>query len=98
MKRRYNPYYLPEWLRKPRFNCKAISIPITCFQLIRVVIVLMTGDFLLFLFQVFFMASLLPKHIHESKKQDLLWITPRIGLVHVYFFNCSNALRNASIV
>ncbi|MFC4355996.1 hypothetical protein ACFO0S_13120 [Chryseomicrobium palamuruense] len=52
MKRRYNPHYLPEWIRKPRFYCKAICIPITCFQLVRVLIVPTTGDFLLLLFLV----------------------------------------------
>ncbi|WOV88711.1 hypothetical protein QWT69_06285 [Sporosarcina oncorhynchi] len=47
MRRGYNPYLLPPWLRKTRFYCKGIIIPITVFQLIRLLIVPTTGDFLL---------------------------------------------------
>ncbi|SIT83369.1 hypothetical protein [Edaphobacillus lindanitolerans] len=47
MRRNYNPYLLPTCLRKIRFYCKAIIIPICCFQLIRLLIVPTTGDFLL---------------------------------------------------
>ncbi|GKV68805.1 hypothetical protein NCCP2716_13030 [Sporosarcina sp. NCCP-2716] len=47
MRRGYNPYLLPPWLRKTRFYCKTIIIPISCFQLIRLLIVPTTGDFLL---------------------------------------------------
>ena len=47
MRKGYNPYLLPPWLRKTRFYCKAIIIPITVFQLIRLLIVPTTGDFLL---------------------------------------------------
>ncbi|MET3574622.1 hypothetical protein [Bhargavaea ullalensis] len=47
MRRKYNPYLLPTCLRKTRFYCKAIIIPICCFQLIRTLIVPTTGDFLL---------------------------------------------------
>ena len=35
MRKGYNPYLLPDWLRKTRFYCKHVSIPICCFQLIR---------------------------------------------------------------
>lgn len=49
MKRRYNPHFLPDWLRKPRFYCKHICIPVTCFQLLRTLFVPTTGDFLLLL-------------------------------------------------
>lgn len=47
MRKGYNPYLLPPWLRKTRFYCKGIIIPIAVFQLIRVLIVPTTGDFLL---------------------------------------------------
>lgn len=47
MRRGYNPYLLPPWLRKCRFYCKGIIIPIAVFQLIRLLIVPTTGDFLL---------------------------------------------------
>lgn len=48
MRKGYNPYLLPPWLRKVRFYCKGIIIPIVVFQLIRLLIVPTTGDFLLF--------------------------------------------------
>lgn len=47
MRKGYNPYLLPPWLRKTRFYCKGIIIPIAIFQLIRLLIVPTTGDFLL---------------------------------------------------
>ncbi|MFS0689886.1 hypothetical protein [Sporosarcina sp. Marseille-Q4943] len=47
MRKGYNPYLLPPWLRKTRFYCKGIIIPIAAFQLIRLLIVPTTGDFLL---------------------------------------------------
>nr|WP_111437747.1 hypothetical protein [Psychrobacillus insolitus] len=48
MKRKgYNPYLLPDWLRKTRFYCKGFIIPLSAFQLIRVLIVPTTGDFIL---------------------------------------------------
>ena len=48
MRKGYNPYLLPPWLRKTRFYCQTIAIPIAAFQLIRLLIVPTTGDFLLF--------------------------------------------------
>ena len=47
MRKSYNPYLLPPWLRKCRFYYKMISIPLAVFQLIRMLIVPTTGDFLL---------------------------------------------------
>ena len=47
MRKGYNPYLLPPWIRKTRFYCKGIIIPIVVFQLIRLLIVPTTGDFLL---------------------------------------------------
>ncbi len=47
MRKGYNPFLLPPWLRKTRFYCKGIIIPIAVFQLIRLLIVPTTGDFLL---------------------------------------------------
>nr|WP_146551177.1 hypothetical protein [Rummeliibacillus sp. SL167] len=50
MKRgRYNPYLLPPWLRKTRFYCKNIILPLSCFQFIRVIIVPTTLDVVLLL-------------------------------------------------
>nr|WP_083031938.1 hypothetical protein [Sporosarcina ureae] len=48
MRKGYNPYLLPPWLRKTRFYCKGFIIPLTVFQLIRLLIVPTTGDILLF--------------------------------------------------
>ncbi|MCM3357805.1 MULTISPECIES: hypothetical protein [unclassified Psychrobacillus] len=53
MKRGYNPYLLPDWLRRTRFYVKGIIIPIGCFQLVRVLIVPTTWDFLLLVFLAF---------------------------------------------
>ncbi|WP_332647146.1 hypothetical protein [Lysinibacillus sp. 54212] len=50
MRRKYNPYLLPPWLRKIRFYCKKIIIPITVFQAIRTIFVPTTGDIFLLLF------------------------------------------------
>jgi len=47
MRRGYNPYLLPTWLRKTRFYCKDIIIPITVFELIRTIFIPTTFDFLL---------------------------------------------------
>ncbi|QBQ05017.1 hypothetical protein E2C16_04730 [Sporosarcina pasteurii] len=47
MRKGYNPYLLPPWLRKTRCYCKSIIIPIAAFQLIRMIIVPTTGDFIL---------------------------------------------------
>ena len=47
MRKGYNPYLLPPWLRKCRFYAKTIIIPIAVFQLIRMLIVPTAGDFLL---------------------------------------------------
>lgn len=47
MRKGYNPYLLPPWLRKTRFYCRSIIIPITVFQLIRMLIVPTAGDFIL---------------------------------------------------
>lgn len=51
-KNRYNPYLLPPWLRKTRFYCRNIIVPITCFQFIRVIIVPTTWDIIILLFFV----------------------------------------------
>nr|WP_093266340.1 hypothetical protein [Psychrobacillus sp. OK032] len=51
MKRRgYNPYMLPDWLRRTRFYCKGIIIPICGFQVIRVLIIPTTWDIILLAF------------------------------------------------
>ncbi|MEO4052112.1 hypothetical protein [Solibacillus sp. CAU 1738] len=43
----YNPYLLPPWLRKTRFYCKTIIIPITVFQGVRTFLFPTTGDLIL---------------------------------------------------
>ena len=58
MKRRYNPYLLPPWLRRIRFYCRHIIIPITCFQFIRVIIVPTSWDIILLLVLVLLWYSL----------------------------------------
>ena len=52
MRKGYNPYLLPPWLRRTRFYCKTIMIPIAIFQLIRLLFFPTAGDFLLFCFLV----------------------------------------------
>ncbi|MGN7476789.1 hypothetical protein ACTHOQ_02945 [Solibacillus silvestris] len=47
MRKNYNPYLLPPWLRKLRFYMKHCIIPLTVFQAIRTIIVPTTGDILL---------------------------------------------------
>lgn len=49
MRRNYNPYLLPPWLRKVRFYAKHIVLPLTIFQAIRTLFIPTTGDFLLLL-------------------------------------------------
>lgn len=59
MKRKhYNPYLLPPWLRKTRFYCKTIIIPITVFQGVRTFLIPTTGD-LIFLILLATIAYLL---------------------------------------
>ena len=70
MRKGYNPYLLPPWLRKTRFYCKGIIIPIAIFQLIRLLIVPTTGDFLLSLFTLWFSFHPLQKHYLNGM---LLW-------------------------
>nr|WP_106780153.1 hypothetical protein [Lysinibacillus timonensis] len=45
----YNPYLLPPTLRKIRFYCKHIIIPLAVFQGLRTLFLPTTGDFLLLL-------------------------------------------------
>ncbi|MEK4426410.1 hypothetical protein [Solibacillus sp. FSL K6-1523] len=47
MRKGYNPYLLPPWLRKTRFFIKNCIIPITIFQAIRTIFVPTTGDIIL---------------------------------------------------
>ncbi|MCM3316886.1 hypothetical protein M3603_09430 [Rummeliibacillus stabekisii] len=49
MRRRYNPYLLPPWLRRTRFYCKGIIIPFTCFQFVRIIIFPTTWDIIILL-------------------------------------------------
>lgn len=45
----YNPYLLPPWLRKTRFYCRFIIIPIVIFQGCRTIFIPTTGDLILLL-------------------------------------------------
>ena len=47
MKRPYNPYLLPPWLRKTRFYCRQIILPIVVFQAIRTLFLPTTWDIIL---------------------------------------------------
>ena len=47
MKRPYNPYLLPPWLRKTRFYCRQIILPIVVFQAIRTLFLPTTLDIIL---------------------------------------------------
>ncbi|KGR90440.1 membrane protein [Ureibacillus massiliensis 4400831 = CIP 108448 = CCUG 49529] len=49
----YNPYLLPPWLRKVRFYCKQMIIPIAVFQGLRTLFLPTTGDFLLLILLIF---------------------------------------------
>ncbi|QED48810.1 hypothetical protein [Cytobacillus dafuensis] len=46
MRRKYNPYGLPPWLRTIRGGCSQFIIPFCCFQGIRVIIFPTTFDVL----------------------------------------------------
>ncbi|MEC1178356.1 hypothetical protein P9B03_07680 [Metasolibacillus meyeri] len=48
-RKNYNPYLLPPWLRKTRFYCRTIILPIVIFQGVRVFIIPTTGDLILLL-------------------------------------------------
>ena len=47
MKRPYNPYLLPPWLRKTRFYCRQIILPVVVFQAIRTLFLPTTLDIIL---------------------------------------------------
>lgn len=47
MKRKYNPYTLPPWLKKTRAVCQQFVLPIGVFQAIRTFIMPTTFDILL---------------------------------------------------
>lgn len=48
MRKNYNPYLLPKTVRRIRFYCKAIIIPIVVFQGLRTLFFPTTGDVILF--------------------------------------------------
>ena len=52
MRKNYNPYLLPPWLRKIRFFMKHCIIPITVFQGIRTLLLPTTGDLILLIFLI----------------------------------------------
>jgi hypothetical protein len=47
MKRKYNPYTLPPWLRKTRATCQQFVIPFLIFQGIRTLLIPTVFDILL---------------------------------------------------
>ncbi|MER1987159.1 MAG: hypothetical protein ABS949_05290 [Solibacillus sp.] len=47
MRKGYNPYLLPPWLRKVRFFMKHCIIPLAIFQAIRTLFLPTTGDLIL---------------------------------------------------
>lgn len=47
MRKHYNPYLLPPWLRRTRFYCRTIIIPITVFQGVRTLFFPTTWDFII---------------------------------------------------
>ncbi|WP_042475011.1 hypothetical protein [Bacillus ndiopicus] len=49
-RKNYNPYLLPPWLRKTRFYCRTIILPVVIFQGVRTIIVPTTGDLFLLAF------------------------------------------------
>ena len=52
MRKNYNPYLLPPWLRKFRFFMKHCIIPITVFQGIRTLLIPTTGDLIVLIFLI----------------------------------------------
>ncbi|MEK4627849.1 MAG: hypothetical protein ABS944_04935 [Solibacillus sp.] len=49
MRKNYNPYLLPPWLRKFRFLMKGCIIPLAIFQGIRTIFFPTSGDIILFI-------------------------------------------------
>lgn len=49
MRKGYNPYLLPKWLRKVRFYCKQCILPLIIFQGIRTIFLPTTGDIIVLL-------------------------------------------------
>ncbi len=66
MRRGYNPYLLPPWLRKTRFYCKNIILPITVFELIRTIFLPTTFDFLLLCLLIAILFCPKFKYIHSN--------------------------------
>lgn len=52
MRKGYNPYLLPPWLRKVRFFMKHCIIPLVVFQAIRTFLLPTTGDLILLAFMM----------------------------------------------
>ncbi|WP_071395936.1 hypothetical protein [Bacillus tuaregi] len=52
MKRRYNPYSLPPWLRTLRGACQQFAIPFSVFQAIRTLLLPTAFDVLLLAFLI----------------------------------------------
>lgn len=54
MRKGYNPYLLPPWLRKVRFFMRHCIIPLTIFQAIRTLLFPTTGDLILLILLILF--------------------------------------------
>jgi hypothetical protein len=57
MRKRYNPYALPPWLRQIRNLCAQFIVPITVFQAIRIIIIPTTLDVILLAIFIFLALS-----------------------------------------
>ena len=54
MRKNYNPYLLPPWLRKFRFLMRHCIVPLTVFQAIRTIVFPTTGDIILLFVMILF--------------------------------------------
>ncbi|MER1957882.1 MAG: hypothetical protein ABS942_10900 [Solibacillus sp.] len=63
MRRNYNPYLLPPWLRKFRFLMRQCILPLTIFQAIRTIFLPTTGDIILLFILILFSYLLLTDFI-----------------------------------
>lgn len=52
MRKGYNPYLLPPWLRKIRFLLKHCILPLVIFQAIRTLFLPTTGDLILLVIMI----------------------------------------------
>ncbi|MEK3766552.1 hypothetical protein MHH95_16855 [Solibacillus sp. FSL K6-4121] len=63
MRKNYNPFLLPPWLRKFRFYMRYCILPLTIFQAIRTILIPTTGDIILLAILILFCYLLLTDFI-----------------------------------